>query len=139
MKFLPRSIASCTVFILGAFALCMGVYGLIEPAAQLEMMGFVPLATRPPGDYTSVVMSIVGFATVNTAVLYLVGSIKNWPGFLALIIWMRLVMGSGLLLLYITGKAPNAFIAAAVWEWVGAGLISTAWAWDSCKQNSGMV
>ncbi|NWE28042.1 hypothetical protein [Pseudomonas gingeri] len=136
MNLFPRSLAGRTAFALGAFALCMGGYGLINPPAQIRMMGFAPLAVRGAADYTGTLMSIVGFATLNTAVLYLVGSIKNWPGFFGLAIWTRLVMGTGLMLLYINGQAPNTFVGAAIWEWVGAGLIAGAWAWDSRRQRN---
>jgi hypothetical protein len=114
----------------------MGIYGLINPAAQIRMMGFEQLAVRGATDYTGTLMSIVGFATLNTAILYLVGSTKNWPGFFGLAILTRLVMGTGLMLLYINGQASDTFVGAAIWEWVGAGLIAGAWAWDSHRQRN---
>ncbi|HHH0459103.1 TPA: hypothetical protein ACPZJB_000653 [Yersinia enterocolitica] len=108
----------------------MGIYGLLDPTAQLRMMGFLSPAVRAPEDHTATVMTIVGFATLNTAALYLVGSIKEWPGFFALAIWTRLVMGAGLMLVTVNGQAPDTFISAAVWEWMGAAFIAVACAWD---------
>ncbi len=38
MKLFPRSIAGLTAFALGAFALCMGIYGLLDPAAVKQLL-----------------------------------------------------------------------------------------------------
>lgn len=133
MKLIPRSIAGRLVFALGAFALCMGIYGLLYPAAQLRMMGFESVGARATGDYTAILMTITGLATVNTALLYLMGSVKEWPGFFTFAVVSRLLMGIGLAVLAVRGLAPGTFIGAAAWEWLGAILIATARIWDERK------
>lgn len=70
------------------------------------MMGFEPSIARATGDYTPTLMVITGLATLNTAALYLLGSIKEWPEFFVLAIGTRLLMGTGLAVLSIQGLAP---------------------------------
>ncbi|ACS43968.1 hypothetical protein MetexDRAFT_0079 [Methylorubrum extorquens DSM 13060] len=121
----PRSGAGRTIFLLGTFALSMGIIGLAQPHAQLQRIGF----DVPADDAVLTVMplmTIMSLATINTALIYMFGSWIDWPGLPALLVVTRLVMGSGLLLLALLGRAPEAFFAAAVWEAVGAMLIAGA-------------
>lgn len=126
----PRSIARWVVAALGAFALVMGVFGLIRPDEQARMMGFAPVVARSPGDYTSTLLAITSLATINTAALYLVGAGREWRGFFRWAVAARSFMGLGLVVLAMSGRAPSAFIGAAIWEWVGAAAIGAASWWD---------
>jgi hypothetical protein len=124
----PQSVSGKTIFALGLFALCMGIIGLPQPGAQLRMMGFDTVAR--PSAQSLALMSIISLATINTALLYLVGSVKDWPGLFVLLIVTRFIMGGGSLILALQGLGPAAFLGAAAWEWLGALLIGVARMWD---------
>ncbi|WP_394830203.1 hypothetical protein LVJ94_27215 [Pendulispora rubella] len=127
---ISRPIAGWVIAALGAFALVMGIYGLIDQEGQARMMGFAPVAARLPGDYTATLLAITSLATINTAVLYLLGAARKWSGFFHWTVGARSFMGLGLLALALSGKAPSSFIGAASWEWAGAVIIgATSW-WD---------
>jgi hypothetical protein len=133
MKLRPQSAAGWTVYTLGAFALVMGLVGLISPSTQLSLMGFEPVGTRQPGDYTIAVLAITSLAAVNTATFYLVAAVRGWPGFLSWAVMARLVMGMGLAALAWTGVGPSAFVSAAIWEAIGAALIAGVAVWERGK------
>jgi hypothetical protein len=130
MRLLPHSLIGWTIFGLGVVALTMGVLGLASPRTQIGMMGFALVETRQPGDYTPAVLAIMSLATINTAILYLVGAVRAWPGFPRWVVAARLVMATGLVVLGITGAGPMAFIGAAIWEGLGALAIAVADARD---------
>lgn len=125
-----RSASKWVITGLGAFALVMGVVGLVDPERQAGMMGFPAIAVRSPDDHTATLLVITSLATINTAVLYLVGAAKRWPGFSAWATAARALMGAGLATLALSGKGPGAFMGAAVWEWIGAALVGTSSLWD---------
>lgn len=124
MKLHPQSATGWTIYALGAFALVMGLLGLLSPSTQLSLMGFEPVETRQAGDYTIAVLVITSLAAVNTATLYLVAAVRGWPGFVSWAVVARLVMGTGLAVLAWTGVGPRAFVGAAIWEAIGAALIA---------------
>jgi hypothetical protein len=127
----PRSASGWTVSVFGVLALIMGVLGLISPDIQFGMMGFEILDKRPPGDYTPAVVATTSIAAVNMGVLYLLGVAKDWPGFIAFTVAARLFMCAGFIVLIVAGKAPDAFIGAALWEGLGAAATGAAMWWDS--------
>lgn len=135
----PRSFSGWTVSALGALALVMGVLGLVSPQTQLALMGFEAVAVRQPGDYTLAVLAITSLAAINTALLYLVGAVKQWPGFCAWAVAARILMGTGLAALALSGRGPRAFIGAAIWEGVGAVLLAAASLWDQRRRNAAAV
>jgi hypothetical protein len=108
----------------------MGVFGLIDPDTQAQMMGFPSVPVRPSGDHTATLLMITSLATINTALLYLIGAVRSWPGFLVWVLAARFLMGAGLGALALSGTAPVEFIGAAVWEWAGALAIGAAGWWD---------
>jgi len=130
MQIFPRSPSGWTIYVLGALALAAGVLGLVSPSTQLGMMGFERVAARQAGDHTLAVLAITSLAAVNTATLYMVAAIKEWPGFLAWAILARLVMGAGLALQVLLGVGPIAFVGAAAWEVAGAAIIAAVGIWD---------
>ncbi|APR81104.1 Hypothetical protein A7982_06451 [Minicystis rosea] len=97
------------------------------------MMGFPAVAERSPDDHTVTLLVITSLATINTALLYLVGVAKRWPGFSVWAVAARTLMGAGLATLALSGKGPSAFMGAAAWEWIGAALVGTASLWDRRK------
>jgi hypothetical protein len=135
MMIFPRSAAGRVTLGLAAVAFCVGLYGLLNPAAQLQMMQLGPGVAPPGVDGTSTLLVIANLAAINTAAIYLLGSIKEWSEFFVLAIGARLFMGIGFAVLNVQGVAPNTFIAAAAWEWFGASLITTAYAWDVRKRR----
>lgn len=108
---------------LGALAIVMGAFGTFDPEDQGRLMGFLSIDGRPPGDHTIELLVITSLAAVNTGTLYVVGAVQSWPGFEVWAMIARFIMGSGLMVLALCGRAPHAFIGAAAWEWIGAVVI----------------
>ncbi|MDC0668451.1 hypothetical protein [Nannocystis radixulma] len=122
----PRSAAGWTVSVFGALAFTVGVLGLVSPDMQFDMMGFEVPDRRGPGDYTPAVLATTSVAAVNMGVLYVLGAAHQWPGFLAFTVGARLFMGAGLAGLMLVGSAPDAFVGAVAWEWLGALVTAVA-------------
>ncbi len=135
MTWFPRAPSGRVIFVLGVFALCMGAIGIAQPAAQLQRMGF-DAAANASGSQGSLLIAVLSLATINTALLYIFGACREWPGAHRLLIVTRVVMGLGLLFLALVGHAPFAFFAAAGWEWIGAALIAAARQWDRARREN---
>ncbi|WP_223643678.1 hypothetical protein [Corallococcus sp. EGB] len=125
-----RSVSKWVISGLGAFALAMGVFGLLDPERQARMMGFFAVAARSPDDHTATLLVMTSLATSNTAVLCLMGAAKRGSGFSFWAVAARTLMGAGLATLALTGKGPGAFFGAAIWEWLGAAIIGGSSLWD---------
>jgi hypothetical protein len=133
MNCVPKSLTGRLLFGLGVFAGCMGVFGLLQPHQQLQMMG---LPVDGPDNNALVLISVISLATVNTAALYIVGSVRKWPGFPGFAIFSRVVMGGGLAAMAGMGIGPEAFWGAATWEWLGALAITVAWRYETGREHA---
>ncbi len=136
MQLPPSSLTGRTVLVLGVLALSMGLLGLVNPAAQFALMGFQLVTERGPGDYTPALLTITSLASVNVAILYLVGAVKAWPGFVLCAIITRLGMAAALTTLVLTGRGPNAFAGAAAWEGLGAAVLVLTSGWERKKRQT---
>jgi hypothetical protein len=131
-----RSAARWIIGALGALAIGMGAFGAFNPEGQAHLMGFSSIVARTSGDHTIELLVITSLAAINTGILYVVGAVMKWSGFDVWAMIARLIMGSGLLALALSGMAPQAFIGAAAWEWIGAVLIGISKRWDGFNRSA---
>ncbi|WP_176053129.1 hypothetical protein [Paraburkholderia caribensis] len=131
-----RFAARWIVGALGALAIAMGAFGVFNPEGQARLMGFSSIGVRTSGDHTIELLVITSLAAINTGIVYVVGAVKKWSGFDVWAMIARFLMGSGLLALALSGLAPQAFIGAAAWEWIGAVLIGVSNRWDSFNRSA---
>lgn len=110
------------VILLGILGLLLGLKGLLNPASQYHMMGIDPTSLAPdspiPGLFGSGSLS-----AIYVGILYVFGVLNRWTRFKAYLIFARMVMCIGFFWLVTVGRAPHAFIPAAIWEGTGAILI----------------
>ncbi|MRG44072.1 hypothetical protein GFS24_03055 [Chitinophaga sp. SYP-B3965] len=126
MKWKPSDVV---VILLGALGFFLGLMGLINPDAQYSMMGIT--ASSLPAD--SVIPGLFGsgsLSAIYVGIIYIYGVLKKWDRFKAYLIFARMVMCLGFLVLVCIGRAPQAFIPAAAWEGAGALFILLALWWD---------
>jgi hypothetical protein len=135
VNILPRSASGWTVSVFGVLALLLGILGVVSPDIQFGMKGFEILEKRAPGDYTPAVVATTSIAAINMGILYVLGVAKEWPWFIPFTVGARLLMCVGFVLLIVAGRAPNAFIGAALWEGLGATITVIAMLWDGRRAS----
>ncbi|PWV56338.1 hypothetical protein [Chitinophaga sp. S165] len=117
-----RNASDWTVIVLGLIGLILGIIGLCHPQSQYEMMGLKQDALKA-GSVIPGLMGSGSLSAVYVGIMYIFGVLKKWPHFKSYLVFARMVMCAGFLLLVAAGRAPHQFIPAALWEGGGALLI----------------
>lgn len=117
-----RNASDWTVIVLGVIGLILGIIGLCHPQSQYEMMGLTPESLRA-GSVVPGLMGSGSLSAVYVGIMYIFGIWNKWPHFKAYLVFARMVMCAGFLILVAAGIAPHQFIPAAIWEGGGAFLI----------------
>lgn len=127
--FQSRSRAGWTVGAAGLIALGLGVAGLVNQDAQLRAVGLDP-GEYPHDDPLRVTMATSSVAAINNGAVYLVGTARSWPWFPALTVAARSAQAVLFLSRIARGRAPRAYLGAAIWEAAGAAITAAAMVWD---------
>jgi hypothetical protein len=131
--FTTHTAAGWTVGAAGLLALAMGVAGLAGPQRQVRALGFE--GSGDGRDHLTAVLTTTSAAAVNNGLLYLLGVAKGWSWFPGFTVVARAIMAGGLAARVATGRAPRSFVAAALWEAVGAAATAGAIWWDSRRAD----
>lgn len=117
-----RDASGWTMFIFGAIALLLGLFGLIRPEILLAILGFDVLdrAARTAGDYTLVFMTASAMASFNMGVYYILASLNDLKPFYKWTVPFRTLTFIVFTTVALTGLAPIRFIAVGAWELAGA-------------------
>lgn len=117
-----RDASGWTMFIFGALALLLGLFGLIRPEILLSILGFDVLgrAARTAGDYTLVFMTASAMASFNMGVYYILAALNDLKPFYKWTVPFRTLTFLVFTTTALTGLAPIRFIGVGVWELVGA-------------------
>lgn len=117
-----RDASGWTMFIFGALALLLGLFGLIRPEILLTILGFDVLdrTARAAGDYTLVFMTASAMASFNMGVYYILASLNDLKPFYKWTVPFRTLTFIAFTTAALTGLAPIRFIGVALWELVGA-------------------
>jgi hypothetical protein len=130
--FLKRKPSDWAVTVLGGLGFMLGLMILADPGAQYDMMGIDPAAV--PSD--SIIPGLFGSGALSAmyvGLMYIYGTQKGWNNFKAYLIFARLLMCLGFLVLVCMERASKAFIPAAIWEGAGALVILLALWWDGSR------
>lgn len=117
-----RDASGWTMFIFGALALLLGLFGLIRPEILLSILGFDVLdrAARAAGDYTLVFMTASAMASFNMGVYYILAALNDLKPFYKWTVPFRTLTFIVFTTVALTGLAPIRFIGVGVWELAGA-------------------
>jgi Na+-driven multidrug efflux pump len=117
-----RDLSGWTMFIFGAFALLLGLFGLIRPEILLSILGFDVLdrTARMAGDYTLVFMTASAMASFNMGIYYILASLNDLKPFYKWTVPFRTLTFIVFTTIALTGLAPVRFIGVGVWELAGA-------------------
>lgn len=117
-----RDTSGWTIFIFGALALLLGLFGLIRPEILLSILGFEVLdrAARAAGDYTLVFMTASAMASFNMGVYYILAALNDLKPFYKWTVPFRTLTFLVFTTVALTGLAPIRFIGVGVWELAGA-------------------
>lgn len=117
-----RDASGWTMFIFGAIALLLGLFGLIRPEILLAILGFDVLdrAARTAGDYTLVFMTASAMASFNMGVYYILASLNDLKPFYKWTVPFRTLTFIVFTTIALTGLAPIRFTAVGAWELAGA-------------------
>jgi len=132
--FTKRKPSDWVVMVLGIAGFSLGLSGLLHPASQYSMLGIK--ASYLSSD--SVVPGLLGSGSLSAlyvGILYIYGVLNKWDRFKSYLIFSRMVMCLGFLVLVCINRAPQAFIPAAVWEGAGAVFIFLALWWDAAGKS----
>jgi hypothetical protein len=117
-----------SIFIFGALALLLGLFGLLFPNDLLALLGFTQLepAQRGPGDYTLLFVIASSMASINVGAYYVLAALNDVKKFFLWTVPFRSLtfcVFTGAVLL---GLAPGPFVGIGVWELTGAVATGTA-------------
>lgn len=117
-----RDTSGWTIFIFGALALLLGLFGLIRPEILLSILGFEVLdrAARAAGDYTLVFLTASAMASFNMGVYYILAALNDLKPFYKWTVPFRTLTFLVFTTVALTGLAPIRFIGVGVWELAGA-------------------
>ncbi|GAA1223951.1 hypothetical protein [Pseudonocardia alaniniphila] len=132
-KLTTLTAADWTVAASGVLALAMGIAGLAGPERQVRALGFE--GSDGDRDHLTAVLTSTSAAAVNNGFLYLIGVATGSSWFPAYTVAARAVMGGVLGARVATGRAPRSFIAAALWEVLGAAATAGALWWDGRRSR----
>ena len=121
--------AGWSVAVAGLMAATMGAAGLINQDAQMRAVGLDP-EQYPPNDALRTTMFSTSVAAVSNGVVYMLGTAKSWPWLPAFTVAARTAQTIGFAYRIASGKAPKAYVSAAVWEAAGAAITLGAMWWD---------
>jgi|GEM_PF-2422042 len=120
-----KTISDWAVIILGSIGFLLGISGLIFPESQYKILG---LDTGSIGTVIPGLMGSAGLSAIYMGLMYIFGTLQKWKNFKHYLIFARLLMAIGFLVLLSIGRAPETYISAALWEAIGAGIIAlTLW------------
>lgn len=128
-----------TMFIFGALAFLLGLFGLIRPEILLSILGFdvVDRAARAAGDYTIVFMTASSMASFNVGVYYMLAALNDLKAFYRWTVPFRTVTFLVFTTTVILGIAPLKFIGVGLWEFAGAISTGIALYIEDRKSNAG--
>jgi len=111
-----------TMFVFGAIALSLGLFGLFRPKLLLSILAFtVPEHTaRITGDYTLVFATASSMASFNIGAYYILAAINDVKSFYKWTVPYRCLTFVVFTTVSLTGLAPIRFIAVGAWELAGA-------------------
>lgn len=102
------------------------------PETQYKILG---LNTNSVGTVIPGLMGSAGLSATYVGLMYIFGTIQKWKYFKHYLIFARLLMAVGFLILLSIGRAPQTYVSAAIWEAAGAVLIGIALWWERKKVN----
>ena len=128
-----RSASDWTVMILGAIGFLLGTSGLIFPESQYDILGvdINSIGTVIPG-----LMGSAGLSAMYVGLMYIFGTLQKWKHFKHYLIFARMIMAIGFVILVSIERAPDTYVSAAIWEGVGAAIIAVALWWDNRKTKT---
>lgn len=134
-----RNASGWTMFIFGALAFLLGLFGLIRPEILLSILGFdvVDRAARAAGDYTIVFMTASSMASFNVGVYYMLAALNDLKAFYRWTVPFRTVTFLVFTTTVILGIAPLKFIGVGLWEFAGAISTGIALYIEDRKSNAG--
>lgn len=117
-----RDASGWTIFIFGALALLLGLFGLIRPEILLSILGFDALerAVRAAGDYTLVFLTASSMASFNMGAYYMLAALNDVKQFYRWTVPFRCLTFIVFTTAVLTGLAPTRFLGVAAWELAGA-------------------
>lgn len=117
-----RDTSGWTIFIFGALALLLGLFGLLRPEILLSILGFDVLdrAARLPGDYTLVFLIASSMASFNIGAYYILAALNDVKQFYRWTVPFRCLTPIVFTAAVLTGLAPTGFLGVAAWELAGA-------------------
>ncbi|HYD90643.1 MAG TPA: hypothetical protein VEA58_02585 [Anaerovoracaceae bacterium] len=127
-----KTVSDWTVIIFGSIGLLLGLSGLFFPESQYKILG---LDTDSIGTVIPGLMGSAGLSATYVGLLYIFGTIQKWRYFKQYLIFARLLMAVGFLILMSIGRAPQTYVSAAIWEAAGAALIGMAIWWEGRRVN----
>lgn len=121
-KLTIRNASGWTMFIFGAFALLLGLLGLIRPELVLSLLGFTVLdrTARAAGDYTLVFIIASSMASFNMGVYYILAALNDLRSFYKWTVPFRCLTFAIFTIAALTHLAPGRFIIVGAWELAGA-------------------
>ena len=131
--FTRRKPSDWVVMTLGMLGFILGLSGLLNPASQYKMIG-MEASSLPSGSAIPALLGSGSLSALYVGILYIYGVLYKWEGFKRYLIFARMVMCAGFLILVCIGRASNAFVLAAIWEGAGALFILLAFWWDSVRK-----
>ena len=127
-----KSISDWTVIILGSIGMLLGLSTLFFPEAQYKILG---LETDSVGTVIPGLMGSAGLSATYMGLMYIFGTFQKWKYFKYYLVFARLLMATGFLILLAIGRAPESYVSAAIWEAAGATLIGISIWWERRKMN----
>ncbi len=117
-----RDASGWTIFIFGAIALLLGLFGLVRPEILLSILGFDVLdrAARAAGDYTLVFLTASSMASFNVGAYYILAALNDLKQFYRWTVPFRCLTFIVFTTAVLTGLAPTRFLGVAAWELAGA-------------------
>lgn len=117
-----RDASGWTMFIFGALALLLGLFGLIRPEILLSMLGFevLPRAARASGDYTLIYLTAAAISSFNIGAYYMLATLNDMKPFYRWTVPFRLVTVTVFTIAVLSGLAPMRFFGVILWELTGA-------------------
>jgi hypothetical protein len=133
-----RSLSGWTMFIFGVLAFALGIVGIIQPEATLQLLSFETVArdARPEGDYTLMFVTASSMASLNMGAYYVILSLREVRLFYVITVPFRMVTFTVFMLAVVNGVAPAGFVGVAVWELVGALATGGALWWESRNKET---
>ncbi|MFZ5881604.1 MAG: hypothetical protein ACOY0R_19745 [Chloroflexota bacterium] len=132
-----RDASGWTIFVFGALAVALGLYGLIRPENLLALLGFeiIERSARAEADFTITFMIASSMASFNMGVYYILAALNNIKAFYRWTVPFRIVTLTVFTAAVVMHLAPTRFLGVAIWEGLGAAATGLALRLDRLIQR----